>query len=162
MNTSLCLVDLSGSWNKGNSTFLYQLPQVAPMHSYALPSFSLLCTHTHPHPHPPTHTHSYTHSHTSCTHTLTHTHIHTLTHTNTTHTQTHTHTLTCRLAEQRGDLEKNIDQQQSEISKMEENISGLQPTLESIRKATLPLQESLGLPLDKRRTENETAQLLPP
>ena len=45
---------------------------------------------------------------------------------------------------------------------MEDNLSGLQPTLESIRKATLPLQESLGLPLDKRRTENETAQLLPP
>jgi hypothetical protein len=45
---------------------------------------------------------------------------------------------------------------------MEDNLSGLQPTLESIRKATLPLQESLELPLDKRRTENETAQLLPP
>ena len=74
---------------------------------------------------------------------------------------TFTHTLH-RLAEQHGDLEKNIGEQQTDISKMEDNLSSLQPTLENIRKATLPLQESLGLPLDKRRTENEMAHLLPP
>ena len=92
--------------------------------------------------------------------------LHHILHTNAmqyTLTHVYTHTLSLhRLAEQHGDLEKNIGQQQSEISKMDDNLSGLQPTLESIRKATLPLQESLGLPLDKRRTENETAQLLPP
>lgn len=73
-----------------------------------------------------------------------------------------THAHTCRLAEQRGELSKGIDQEQTEISKMADNLSSLQPTLENIRKATLPLQESLGLQLDKRRSENETAQLLPP
>ena len=78
-----------------------------------------------------------------------------------THTLPTSHTLH-RLAEQHGDLEKNIGEQQTDISKMEDNLSSLQPTLENIRKATLPLQESLGLPLDKRRTENEMAHLLPP
>jgi hypothetical protein len=43
----------------------------------------------------------------------------------------------------------------------EETMDNILPTLEGIRKATLPLQESLGIPLDKKRDERDMALLLP-
>ena len=44
---------------------------------------------------------------------------------------------------------------------MESRLSSLGPSLEELRKATLPLQESLGVELDKDREERELALLLP-
>lgn len=44
---------------------------------------------------------------------------------------------------------------------MESRLSGLLPSLEELRQATLPLQDSLGVTLDKDREERELALLLP-
>ena len=66
-----------------------------------------------------------------------------------------------RLAEQQRCLEQNITEEEEGIRIKEENLSNILPTLEGIRKATLPLQESLGIPLDKKREEQEMALLLP-
>lgn len=48
-----------------------------------------------------------------------------------------------------------------DIRSKEETLSNILPTLEGIRTATLPLQESLGIPLDKKREEQDMALLLP-
>ena len=69
--------------------------------------------------------------------------------------------LPCRLAGQQGDLEVRIAQEEAAIKIKEEKLSSVLPALEGIRKATLPLQESLGVPLDKKREEQEMALLLP-
>lgn len=66
-----------------------------------------------------------------------------------------------RLAEQQGGLETLIAKEEAVIKTKEDNLSSILPTLEGIRKATLPLQESLGIPLDKKRAEQEMALLLP-
>ncbi len=44
---------------------------------------------------------------------------------------------------------------------MESRLGGLLPSLEELRRATLPLQESLGVTIDKDREERELALLLP-
>lgn len=68
---------------------------------------------------------------------------------------------TFRLAEQQNGLESDICTEEVEIKSIEEDLSNILPTLEGIRKATLPLQESLGIPLDKKREEQDMALLLP-
>lgn len=67
-----------------------------------------------------------------------------------------------RLALQQGNLEKKLSKEEVGIRKKEDNLSNILPTLEGIRKATLPLQESLGIPLDKKREEHDYAMQLPP
>lgn len=69
--------------------------------------------------------------------------------------------VTFRLAEQQSGLESNISKEEVDIRIKEENLGNILPTLEGIRKATLPLQESLGIPLDKKREEQDMALLLP-
>jgi len=44
---------------------------------------------------------------------------------------------------------------------LEGHLGSLQPSLEGVRRATLPLQEALNLPLDRLREEQEMATLLP-
>ena len=58
-------------------------------------------------------------------------------------------------------LEKKIATGEQAIKQNEEKLDGLQPALDSLQKATLPLQEMLGLPLDKMRAEETLARLLP-
>ena len=70
--------------------------------------------------------------------------------------------ITYRLAEQHGSLDKTIAKEEVIIHQKEENLENILPTLEGIRKATLPLQESLGIPLDKKKEEHDFAMLLPP
>lgn len=67
-----------------------------------------------------------------------------------------------QLASQRSSLEKEIREQELEISKKEEQLGSLQPALENLRTATLPLQKFLDLPMDRLREEQELAVLLPP
>ena len=67
----------------------------------------------------------------------------------------------CSLAEQKSNLEDDIKKLEIEISQKDGHLSGLLPSLEELRKATLPLQESLGVPLDKNKEEQELALLLP-
>ena len=69
--------------------------------------------------------------------------------------------LSLRLAAQQHELEDRLAEQQTAISQREEQMSGLQPALESLRKATLPLQEMLDMPMDKLRDEQGMATLLP-
>ena len=82
-----------------------------------------------------------------------------------THTHTHTHTqiivLPSRLAKQQSKLEEEVNSQDSAVSMKQERLESLLPTLENIRKATLPLQEQLDMPLDKRREERELSLYLP-
>ena len=47
------------------------------------------------------------------------------------------------------------------IQQDKEKLDGLQPALDSLQKATLPLQDMLGLPLDKMKEEESLARLLP-
>ncbi len=65
------------------------------------------------------------------------------------------------LSEQRSGLEGEIQQLDSEIVSMESRLSGLLPSLDELRQATLPLQASLGVTMDKDREERELALLLP-
>jgi len=65
-----------------------------------------------------------------------------------------------RLAKQQKGLESLIAKEEKDIKMKEDNMSKILPTLEGIRKATLPLQESLGIMLDKKREEQEVAVLL--
>lgn len=65
------------------------------------------------------------------------------------------------LAEQQHSLETKIVKEEVDIRSKEETLSNILPTLEGIRTATLPLQESLGIPLDKKREEQDMALLLP-
>ena len=69
--------------------------------------------------------------------------------------------LFCRLSEQQGELEKKLAKEEVGIRLKEDNLNNILPTLEGIRKATLPLQESLGIPLDKKREEHDFAMQLP-
>ncbi len=66
-----------------------------------------------------------------------------------------------RLAEQQAVLESTIAKEEKDIKSSKDSLSSILPTLEGIRKATLPLQEALGITLDKRREEQEMALLLP-
>lgn len=66
-----------------------------------------------------------------------------------------------RLAEEQRGLEKNISKEEADIQVKEDNLSNILPALEGVRKATLPLQDSLGIKLDKKREEQEMALLLP-
>ena len=58
-------------------------------------------------------------------------------------------------------LERQIATEEAAIKQSEEKLDGLQPALDSLQKATLPLQEMLGLPMDKMREEEGLALLLP-
>lgn len=69
--------------------------------------------------------------------------------------------VTYRLAEQQSGLESNISKEEVDMRIKEDSLGNILPTLEGIRKATLPLQESLGIPLDKMREEQDMALLLP-
>lgn len=66
-----------------------------------------------------------------------------------------------RLATQQNSLEGEIEKLEKVIGKMEGHLASLQPSLEEVRRATLPLQEALHLPLDRLREEQEMATLLP-
>ena len=66
-----------------------------------------------------------------------------------------------RLAQQQAELEGTLVKEEGDISIKEEALSNILPTLEAIRKATLPLQESLEIPLDKKREDQDMALLLP-
>ena len=66
-----------------------------------------------------------------------------------------------RLAQQQEALEKQIAAEETAIKEKEDKLDGLQPALDSLQKATLPLQDMLGLPLDRVREEESLAQLLP-
>ena len=68
---------------------------------------------------------------------------------------------TCRLALQQGAQEMLIAKELADIKTKEEKLNSILPALEGIRKATLPLQNSLGVPLDKKRDDQEMALLLP-
>ena len=50
---------------------------------------------------------------------------------------------------------------EADIKEKEEKLDGLQPALDSLQKATQPLQEMLALPLDQMREEESMALLLP-
>ena len=58
-------------------------------------------------------------------------------------------------------MEKQIAREEAAIKENEEKLDGLQPALDSLQKSTLPLQEMLGLPLDRMREEESLALLLP-
>lgn len=66
-----------------------------------------------------------------------------------------------RLASQQSSLEGQIQEYEEEIRQLEGHLGSLQPSLEGVRRATLPLQEALNLPLDRLREEQEMATLLP-
>lgn len=66
-----------------------------------------------------------------------------------------------RLASQQSSLEGQIQEYEGEIRQLEGHLGSLQPSLEGVRRATLPLQEALNLPLDRLREEQEMATLLP-
>lgn len=66
-----------------------------------------------------------------------------------------------RLATQQSSLEGQIEELEEVIGKMEGHLASLQPSLEGVRRATLPLQEALHLPLDRLREEQDMATLLP-
>ncbi len=80
---------------------------------------------------------------------------------NASHTHTHPTPHLHSLAKQQSVLEGEIGQLETEISSMESRLGGLLPSLEELRRATLPLQESLGVTIDKDREERELALLLP-
>ena len=67
----------------------------------------------------------------------------------------------CRLSQQQEDLEKKMSTEEAVIKQSADKLDGLQPALDSLQKATVPLQEMLGLPLDKTREEESLALLLP-
>ena len=69
--------------------------------------------------------------------------------------------LSTRLFRQQECLEGQITGEESAIKEKEEKLEGLHPALDTLQKATLPLQEMLGLPLDKVREEENMALLLP-
>ena len=71
------------------------------------------------------------------------------------------HPLHGRLYQQQESLEKKIATEEAVIKQNDEKLDGLQPALDSLQKATLPLQEMLGLPLDRTKEEESLAQLLP-
>ena len=50
---------------------------------------------------------------------------------------------------------------EKEILKRTEILASLQPSIDGILKATIPLQERLGLKIDERKAQYETATLLP-
>ena len=50
---------------------------------------------------------------------------------------------------------------EKEISKRTEILTSLQPSIAGILKATIPLQEQLGLKIDERKAQYEVAPLLP-
>lgn len=66
-----------------------------------------------------------------------------------------------RLASQQATLEEQIKRQEGSIGVLQEHLNGLQPSLENLRKTSLPLQELLNTPLDKQREDYEVALLLP-
>jgi len=66
-----------------------------------------------------------------------------------------------QLASQQSSLEGQIQEYEGEIRQLEGHLGSLQPSLEGVRRATLPLQEALNLPLDRLREEQEMATLLP-
>ena len=72
-----------------------------------------------------------------------------------------TSSCSCRLAEQQAELESKIVKEEDDIQSREETLNNILPTLEGVRKASLPLQDSLGIPLDKKREEHDMALLLP-
>ncbi|KAL5477370.1 hypothetical protein EMCRGX_G024160 [Ephydatia muelleri] len=66
-----------------------------------------------------------------------------------------------QLASQQATLEEQIKRQEGSIGVLQEHLNGLQPSLENLRKTSLPLQELLNTPLDKQREDYEVALLLP-
>ena len=58
-----------------------------------------------------------------------------------------------RLSQQQEALEKQIAAEETAIKEKEDKLDGLQPALDSLQKAILPLQDMLGLPLDRVREE---------
>ena len=66
-----------------------------------------------------------------------------------------------RLSQQQEVLEKQISLEDQVIKQSEEKLDGLQPALDTLQRASLPLQDMLGLPVDKMREEESLARLLP-
>ena len=50
---------------------------------------------------------------------------------------------------------------EKEIAKQTEALTSLHPSLAGILKATVPLQEQLGLNINERKAQHETAAFLP-
>ena len=69
--------------------------------------------------------------------------------------------LLSRLSQQQEVLEKQISLEDQVIKQSEEKLDGLQPALDTLQRASLPLQDMLGLPVDKMREEESLARLLP-
>jgi hypothetical protein len=65
------------------------------------------------------------------------------------------------LSQQQEVLEKQISLEDQVIKQSEEKLDGLQPALDTLQRASLPLQDMLGLPVDKMREEESLARLLP-
>ena len=66
-----------------------------------------------------------------------------------------------RLASQLSSLEKSIKEKQEQKQKLEDKLSSLQPSLERLRAATVPLQEFFQMPLDWEREQYQLATYLP-
>ena len=83
----------------------------------------------------------------------------------------------CRLTSQKNTLQSEISSLEAEISQQQSVIDNLKPSLDKLlevsknyrlhiivsfySKASLPIQEYLHLPLDKKRKEHALAKLLP-
>lgn len=66
-----------------------------------------------------------------------------------------------RLSSRQSSLETAIKSKQNQTQALEEKLSGLQPSLEQLRVATVPLQEFFGITLDWEREQYHLAILLP-
>lgn len=66
-----------------------------------------------------------------------------------------------QLASQLSSLEKSIKEKQEQKQKLEDKLSSLQPSLERLRAATVPLQEFFQMPLDWEREQYQLATYLP-
>eukprot|EP00794_Sanderia_malayensis_P014140 gene14140-15617_t len=66
-----------------------------------------------------------------------------------------------KLAEMKDQLGKKKEEMQKDITDKTNTIDGLLPSLEEILKATLPVQEKMGLYIDATKAQHETATFLP-
>ncbi len=58
-------------------------------------------------------------------------------------------------------LGKTKEEMEREILQKKDTLESLQPSLQEILKATLPVQEKLGLNIDAKKAQYETALYLP-